>query len=59
MKRRRMDRFWRWLSFKLPKKLVYYATIRLWAFSTTGTWGDTEVTGLSISEALKRWNENS
>jgi hypothetical protein len=30
------DRFCRWLAFKLPKRVVYHAYIRLHAYATSG-----------------------
>lgn len=52
---RRAEKLLLWFVDLLPKEIVYRATIRLWAHATTGRWGNTEVTSLSIDEALKRW----
>lgn len=52
---RTQERFWFWLAWRLPRRLVYFAVIRAWAHGTTGQWGDTEAPGLRVDEALQRW----
>lgn len=39
----------------LPKKVVYFAAVRLIAFGTTGKYGNTVVPELSAMNALKRY----
>lgn len=41
---------------RLPRRVVYFAAIRLWAHATTGPWSDTVVGELEIGEALTRWD---
>jgi hypothetical protein len=41
----------------LPRWLVYWATIRLWAHGTTGRWGNTDPGQLSLFEAMDRWQQ--
>ena len=45
----------KWIAFHLPKCLVYWATIRLIAYATTGKYGNTVVPELTAMDALKRW----
>lgn len=49
------EKFWRWLSRKLPRKLVYFALIRAIAFGTGGVFGSTLVADLNVMECAKRW----
>ena len=51
------DKFYQWLSFRLPKKLVLFCAIRLMAFVTDGKYSDTIVPELSGMDALKRWED--
>lgn len=44
------------IAWRLPRWLVYWATIRLGAEATTGRYGDTVVPELRFMEALKRWD---
>jgi len=53
----KMDKFWLWLVFKLPRPLVYWCGIRLGAFATQGQYGNTIVPELSFMDALKRWEK--
>ncbi len=55
----RSDRFFRWLSWRLPQQLVYFATIRLIAYATNGTYSDTVVPELKGMEALGRWEQKA
>ncbi|MEA3338569.1 MAG: hypothetical protein U9R15_01255 [Chloroflexota bacterium] len=50
--------FWQWLAFKLPKKLVYHCTIRVWAHATTCPDGRTEIVHeTTVDNALTRWEK--
>lgn len=52
------EEFWRWLAFKLPKKLVYHCTIRIWTYATTCPSGCKEIVlDTTIDNALKRWEK--
>ncbi len=44
-----------WIAWKLPKKVVYFAAIRLIAFATTGEYGSTVVPELGAMDAIRRW----
>ncbi len=50
-----MRRFWVWLAWKLPKGLVYWASIRLMAHATQGVYGSTIVPELTAMEAIQLW----
>lgn len=43
-------------AWVLPRWLVYWATIRVWAHATTGQYGTTEAPALTVAEALNRWD---
>lgn len=49
------EKMWFWLAWRLPKKLVYFAAIRLVAFATQGEYGNTIVPELPAMEAVRRW----
>jgi hypothetical protein len=50
------EKLWIWLAWKLPKPLVYWATIRLGAHATQDQWGNESPTDLLMMTALKRWD---
>ncbi len=52
-----MEKFYRWLSWHLPERLVYFAAMRLLSYATTGLYKKTVVPDLPFMEALKRWEE--
>lgn len=45
-----------WLAWRLPKPLVYWATLRLIAHATQGRYSNQVVPDLSAMDALKRWS---
>lgn len=47
--------FYKWFVYKLPKELVYYCTIRLMAYGTTGKYSNTNVGNVRAITLLKRW----
>ena len=51
-----MEKFIQWLAWKMPKRLAYWAAIRIISYATTGPYGNTIVPELTVTEALKRWN---
>lgn len=56
----RGDHVWRWqmaIANRLPKWLVYWATIRLGAHATTGQYGNQVVPDLRFMDALDRWSK--
>ena len=51
-----MWKLWHRLAYMLPRRLVYWATIRLAAEATTGQYNDTIVPELTVTEALRLWD---
>jgi hypothetical protein len=49
------DRFWMWIAWRLPRPLVYWASIRLLARATVKEYSGQEVPKLKALEALQRW----
>lgn len=43
------------LAWWLPRRLVYWATIRLWAEATTGRYANTHPMALGIVDVLDAW----
>ena len=55
-----IDKFWQWLAFRLPRRLAYWAAIRVGAYATSGPqYGTTVVPELTYMEALRRWDDQS
>jgi len=46
-----------WIARRLPKRLIYFATIELWAKTTSGKYGNTLVCELTVDDALRRYNK--
>jgi hypothetical protein len=46
---------WRWLAWRLPRPLVYWAAIRLIAHATQGAHRTQVVPDLAAMDALQRW----
>jgi hypothetical protein len=44
-----------WVASKLPRKLAYWAAIRVGAHATIGEYSGQVVPKLNFMEALKRW----
>lgn len=63
LRREWKDLMAQWVANHIPKRVVYFATIRLWARVTvavdgmpsTEHWSRTNVPSLEIGEALTRW----
>ena len=51
----RSEKFWFWLAWKLPRKLVYWCALRVCAYATQGYYSETYVPELTAMDALKRW----
>ena len=58
LEERMMTKFWRWLAWKLPRPLVYFAAIRLGAAATTGKHGHTVVPEMRFMDAIGRWEDD-
>jgi len=48
------ERFAMWIAWRLPRRLAYWATIRVGAHATTGSYSNTA--DLTLIETLKRWD---
>ena len=51
------DKLWMWIAWKMPKKLVYFCTVRAGAHATTGEHSSQVVPELEFIETLKRWSK--
>lgn len=49
------DRLAAAIANRLPRRVVYWATIRVGVHATTGPWSDCEVPGVTLPEILTRW----
>lgn len=47
-----MSKFWEWLAWKIPKRLVYWAAIRLWAAVEANP-------EISMARALNMWRASN
>jgi hypothetical protein len=52
----RLEDFWIWLAWKLPRPLVYWCAIRLMAKATTGEYASESPSELLAMTALKKWD---
>lgn len=52
------DFIYRLIAENMPKKLVYYATIRLMAHGTSGKYEHTNVPSVRAMTVLKRWEKD-
>jgi len=50
-----MSKFWRWVAYRLPHDVVYFAVIRAAAVATTGPWSHQIVPDLRAMDVLDRW----
>ena len=46
-----------WLAWKLPKRLVMWAAVRVGAHATQGKYENQVVPDLTFLDALKRWDK--
>jgi hypothetical protein len=51
------DRAARKIADLLPRRVVYFAAIRLFVHATTGKWKQQAVPELYMMDALGRWDE--
>ena len=52
---RRRDRIWKWIAYHLPRRLVYWAAMRMLAEATTGPYAHQEVPKLTFMMGVARW----
>jgi hypothetical protein len=51
-----LDRLAHRLAFLLPRRVVYWAVIRAWAYATSGPrYGRTVATAIRCDEVVQRW----
>jgi len=51
------ERAYIWIANHLPRRIVYFAAIRLIAHATQGKWSDQIVPELGAMDALGRWDK--
>lgn len=49
------DNLWSWIAWRLPRRLVYWSSVRLMTYGTVGKYGTQKPNQLTIDEALRRW----
>jgi len=52
-----LEKLQMWVAYKMPRWLVYWASVRLMSYATTGKFATTVVPELTAMDALKRWKE--
>jgi len=50
-----MEKIWIWLAWRLPKRLVYWASVRLMVSASVGTHSGEPVPDMTITDVLSRW----
>lgn len=55
--RRRTERLQIWAANRLPRWLVYRATIRAGVHASTGPWSNQVIPELTLADALRRWEK--
>lgn len=53
---RKRDEMYRLIISILPKRLIYFTAIEMWAKTTTGKYSNTIISELTVGEAIKRYN---
>ena len=46
-----------WIVWKLPRFIIYWCGMRILAHATSKQWSSTIVPGLTVMEALDRWDK--
>jgi len=49
------DKICMWVAWNMPKKLAYWASIRVMSYATVGKYSSQIVPDLTATDALKRW----
>jgi hypothetical protein len=55
LKERAKERVARWVAWHLPRQVVMWCALRLYAHATQGKYSDTVVPELTAMDALQRW----
>jgi hypothetical protein len=53
----KLEQFYAWLAFRLPRRLAYWAAVRVNSYATIGKWAKECPSDVSVIDALKRWHE--
>jgi hypothetical protein len=53
------DRVWQWIAWRLPRRLVMWAAVRLIIHATAGEYSAQVVPELTAMDALRRWSSGS
>lgn len=51
------ERVARFIVDHLPPRIVYFTLIRAWVFGTSGKYSSTDVTEVTCSKIIKRWEK--
>jgi len=51
----RKEKVLHWIARNLPRSVVYWCGIVLWANATTGEYSHTDSPSVRMDEALERW----
>ena len=54
-----LDFIYEFIANILPKRVVYYATIRLMTYGTTDKYGNTDVASVRAMTLLNRWEKDN
>jgi hypothetical protein len=49
-----MEKFWMFVAWRLPRKLMYWTTVRASVEASTGEWSTQVVPDLLVMDVLKR-----
>ena len=47
--------FWTRVARWMPRSLVYFCAVRMWAHATQGEWSGVEAPTVTLVDALDRW----
>ena len=53
------DQLAQWVVWKLPHRIIYWATIRAVAHATQGPYSEVMVPSVSVMDVLDRWENQS
>lgn len=51
-------KFFIWLSIRLPDHLIYWCTMHLFAYATSGKYKGQEIPALTVIDAIDRWDKD-
>ena len=47
------------IAWRLPRRVVNLAAVRVWSAATTGEWSGEDATRVTLDEALRRWEKGA